>query len=44
METVNQERLVEYLEELKLKEDTNNRYAAALGGETLTWNPHLERQ
>ena len=42
METVNQERLVEYLEELQRKEDTNDYYAATLGGETLTRNPHLD--
>ena len=41
-ETVNQERLVEYLEELQHKEDTNDCYAAALGGETLTRNTHLD--
>ena len=42
LETVNQERLVEYLEELQRKEDTNDYYAATLGGETLTRNPHLD--
>ena len=42
MEMVNQETLVEYLEELQCKEDTNNCYAATLGGETLTRNPHLD--
>ena len=42
LETVNQERLVEYLEELQRKEDTNDCYAASLGGETLTRNPHLD--
>ena len=42
MEIVNQERVVEYLEELQCKEDTNDCYAAALGGETLTRNPHLD--
>nr|XP_023914310.1 acetyl-coenzyme A carboxylase carboxyl transferase subunit alpha, chloroplastic-like [Quercus suber] len=44
METLNQERLVEYLKELQLKEDTNDYYAATLGGETLTRNPHLDRE
>lgn len=40
MGRVNQERLAEYLAELKRKEDTNDRYVAALRGETLTRNPY----
>lgn len=36
MGQVNRERLAEYLGELQRKEDTNDRYVAALKGETLT--------
>nr|POE57468.1 hypothetical protein CFP56_06536 [Quercus suber] len=42
MAKVNRHRLAEYLGELRRKEDTNNRYVAALRGETLTRNPHLD--
>ena len=41
MGKVNQERLAEYLGELQRKEDTNDRYVAALRGETLTRNPYV---
>ncbi|XP_011013457.1 PREDICTED: uncharacterized protein LOC105117460 [Populus euphratica] len=44
MGKVNRERLAEYLGELQRKEDTNDRYVAALRGETLTRNPHLRTQ
>ncbi|KAG2667049.1 hypothetical protein I3760_15G094000 [Carya illinoinensis] len=51
LETVNQmmgkanrERLAEYLGELQRKEDTNDRYVAALRGETLTRNPYVRIQ
>ncbi|KAL6567603.1 hypothetical protein OROGR_001271 [Orobanche gracilis] len=44
MGKVNQERLAEYLGELKRKEDTNDRYIAALKGETLTRNPYVRVQ
>ncbi|XP_073128016.1 uncharacterized protein [Henckelia pumila] len=44
MGRVNQERLAEYLAELKRKEDTNDRYVAALRGETLTRNPYQRIQ
>ncbi|KAL6497667.1 hypothetical protein OROHE_027100 [Orobanche hederae] len=44
MGKVNQERLAEYLGELKRKEDTNDRYIAALKGETLTRNPYVKIQ
>ncbi|KAI5579171.1 hypothetical protein POPTR_008G081400v4 [Populus trichocarpa] len=44
MGKVNRERLAEYLGELQRKEDTNDRYVAALRGETLTRNPHLRIQ
>ncbi|KAG8385949.1 hypothetical protein BUALT_Bualt03G0098400 [Buddleja alternifolia] len=44
MGKVNQERLAEYLGELKRKEDTNDRYVAALKGETLTRNPYVRIQ
>ncbi|KAL6899057.1 hypothetical protein ACP4OV_005715 [Aristida adscensionis] len=36
MGQVNRERLAEFLGELQTKEDTNDRYVAALKGETLT--------
>ncbi|CAN6238180.1 unnamed protein product [Urochloa humidicola] len=36
MGQVNRERLAEFLGELQRKEDTNDRYVAALKGETLT--------
>jgi hypothetical protein len=36
MGQVNRERLAEFLGELQRKEDTNDRYVAALRGETLT--------
>ncbi|KAM3683968.1 hypothetical protein ACB098_11G006200 [Castanea mollissima] len=42
MAKVNQHRLAEYLGELQRKEDTNDRYVAALRGETLTRNPHID--
>ncbi|XP_050224141.1 uncharacterized protein LOC126673873 [Mercurialis annua] len=44
MGKVNQQRLAEYLGELKRKEDTNDRYVAALKGETLTRNPYVRIQ
>ncbi|KAI3456642.1 hypothetical protein Pfo_013305 [Paulownia fortunei] len=44
MGKVNQERLAEYLAELKRREDTNDRYVAALRGETLTRNPYVRIQ
>lgn len=44
MGRVNQERLAEYLGELKRKEDTNDRYVAALRGETLTRKPYVRIQ
>ncbi|KAH6768733.1 centrosomal protein [Perilla frutescens var. frutescens] len=44
MGKVNQERLAEYLGELKRKEDTNDRYVAALRGETLTRKPYVRIQ
>lgn len=44
MGQVNRERLAEYLGELQRKEDTNDRYVAALRGETLTRNPHARIQ
>ncbi|XVF89356.1 hypothetical protein PTKIN_Ptkin19aG0123800 [Pterospermum kingtungense] len=44
MGKVNQERLAEYLGELKRKEDTNDRYVAALRGETLTRTPYQRIQ
>ncbi|CBI24137.3 hypothetical protein PVL29_026421 [Vitis rotundifolia] len=40
MGKVNQERLAEFLGELQRKEDTNDRYVAALRGETLTRKPY----
>lgn len=44
MGQVNKERLAEFLGELKRKEDTNDRYVAALRGETLTRNPYVRIQ
>ncbi|CAI9784018.1 unnamed protein product [Fraxinus pennsylvanica] len=44
MGKVNKERLGEYLGELKRKEDTNDRYVAALRGETLTRKPYVRIQ
>ncbi|XP_010537823.1 PREDICTED: uncharacterized protein LOC104812391 [Tarenaya hassleriana] len=44
MGKVNQERLAEYLNELKEKKDTNDRYVAALRGETLTRKPYQRIQ
>lgn len=44
MGQVNRERLAEYLGELQRKEDTNDRYVAALRGETLTRNPYVRIQ
>ncbi|KAB1212838.1 hypothetical protein CJ030_MR5G010138 [Morella rubra] len=44
MGKVNQERLAEYLGELQRKENTNDRYVAALRGETLTRNPYVRIQ
>ncbi|XP_030471530.2 uncharacterized protein LOC115689582 [Syzygium oleosum] len=44
MGKVNRDRLAEYLGELRRKEDTNDRYVAALKGETLTRNPYVRIQ
>ncbi|XP_042963809.1 uncharacterized protein LOC122297734 isoform X3 [Carya illinoinensis] len=44
MGKANRERLAEYLGELQRKEDTNDRYVAALRGETLTRNPYVRIQ
>ncbi|BAU00515.1 hypothetical protein LR48_Vigan06g004500 [Vigna angularis] len=44
MGQVNKERLAEYLGELQRKEDTNDRYTAALRGETLTRKPYVRIQ
>ncbi|GAB2274299.1 hypothetical protein Dimus_009065 [Dionaea muscipula] len=44
MGQVNKERLAEFLGELQRKEDTNDRYVAALKGETLTRNPYVRIQ
>ncbi|KAF9674493.1 hypothetical protein SADUNF_Sadunf10G0133000 [Salix dunnii] len=44
MGRVNRERLAEYLGELQRKEDTNDRYVAALRGETFTRNPYVRIQ
>lgn len=44
MGQVNRERLAEYLGELQRKEDTNDRYVAALRGETLTRKPYVRIQ
>ncbi|OMO78190.1 hypothetical protein CCACVL1_14599 [Corchorus capsularis] len=41
---VNKERLAEYLGELQRKEDTNDRYVAALRGETLIRKPYQRIQ
>ncbi|GAU40551.1 hypothetical protein TSUD_367540 [Trifolium subterraneum] len=41
MGQVNKERLAEYLGELQRKENTNDRYVAALRGETLTRKPYM---
>ena len=40
MGQVNRERLAEFLGEIQRKEDTNDRYVAALKGETLTRKPY----
>ncbi|KAF7146761.1 hypothetical protein RHSIM_Rhsim04G0003500 [Rhododendron simsii] len=44
MGKVNKDRLAEYLGELQRKEDTNDRYVAALRGETLTRTPYVRIQ
>nr|DAD44102.1 TPA_asm: hypothetical protein HUJ06_002331 [Nelumbo nucifera] len=44
MGKANRERLAEYLGEIQRKEDTNDRYVAALRGETLTRNPYVRIQ
>jgi hypothetical protein len=44
MGQVNKERLAEFLGELQRKEDTNDRYIAALRGETLTRKPYVRIQ
>ncbi|XP_057949715.1 uncharacterized protein LOC131144840 [Malania oleifera] len=44
MGKVNQDRLKEYFGELQRKENTNDRYVAALRGETLTRNPYVRIQ
>ncbi|KAL9230915.1 hypothetical protein vseg_006206 [Gypsophila vaccaria] len=44
MGQVNKERLAEYLAELQEKKDTNDRYVAALKGETLTRKPYVRIQ
>ncbi|XP_004516809.1 uncharacterized protein [Cicer arietinum] len=44
MGQVNKERLAEYLGELQRKENTNDRYVAALKGETLTRKPYVRIQ
>lgn len=44
MGQVNKERLAEFLGELQRKENTNDRYVAALKGETLTRNPYVRIQ
>ncbi|KAK3040988.1 hypothetical protein RJ639_029098 [Escallonia herrerae] len=44
MGKVNKERLGEYLGELQRKENTNDRYVAALRGETLTRKPYVRIQ
>ncbi|KAF8036649.1 hypothetical protein BT93_C2392 [Corymbia citriodora subsp. variegata] len=44
MGKVNRDRLAEYLGELQRKEDTNDRYVAALKGETLTRTPYVRIQ
>ncbi|XP_020698308.1 uncharacterized protein LOC110110980 [Dendrobium catenatum] len=44
MGQINRERLAEFLGELQRKEDTNDRYVAALRGETLTRKPYQRIQ
>nr|CAD1819095.1 unnamed protein product [Ananas comosus var. bracteatus] len=44
MGQVNKERLAEFLGELQRKQDTNDRYVAALKGETLTRKPYVRIQ
>lgn len=44
MGQTNKERLAEFLGELQRKEDTNDRYVAALRGETLTRKPYVRIQ
>lgn len=44
MGKVNSERIAEFLGELQRKEDTNDRYVAALKGETLTRKPYVRIQ
>ncbi|URE11011.1 hypothetical protein MUK42_21896 [Musa troglodytarum] len=44
MGQINQERLAEFLGELQRNEDTNDRYIAALRGETLTRKPYVRIQ
>ncbi|KAK9937342.1 hypothetical protein M0R45_014139 [Rubus argutus] len=44
MGQTNKERLAEFLGELQRKENTNDRYVAALKGETLTRNPYVRIQ
>ncbi|KAF3325479.1 hypothetical protein FCM35_KLT10550 [Carex littledalei] len=44
MGQVNKERLAEFLGEIQRKEDTNDRYVAALKGETLTRKPYVRIQ
>jgi len=44
MGKVNKERLAEFLGELQRKENTEDRYVAALRGETLTRNPYVRIQ
>ncbi|XP_004293882.1 PREDICTED: uncharacterized protein LOC101299359 [Fragaria vesca subsp. vesca] len=44
MGQTNKERLAEYLGELQRKENTNDRYVAALRGQTLTRNPYVRIQ
>ncbi|GAB2235070.1 hypothetical protein Droror1_Dr00004350 [Drosera rotundifolia] len=44
MGQVNKERLAEFLGEIQRKEHTNDRYVAALRGETLTRKPYVRIQ
>lgn len=44
MGKVNKERLAEFLGEIQRKENTNDRYVAALKGETLTRKPYVRIQ
>lgn len=44
MGQTNKERLAEYLGELQRKENTNDRYVAALKEQTLTRNPYVRIQ